>query len=128
MSDEKKVKKKKLNPIAVTGAVILALAVAVYSIFGDRKQYDIIGTWVVDTNEVESGFQCGKHGIAASIKNSTKQYNTWELRKGKLIMKGKLFSEGRVNDFNDTLLILNLNSEKLTVKQDDKTTRYHKIR
>ena len=123
MSDEKKVKKKKLNPIAVTGAVILALAVAVYSIFGD-----IIGTWVVDTNEVESGFQCGKHGIAASIKNSTKQYNTWELRKGKLIMKGKLFSEGRVNDFNDTLLILNLNSEKLTVKQDDKTTRYHKIR
>ena len=128
MSDEKKVKKKKLNPIAVTAAVILALAVAAYAIFGDRKQYDIIGTWVVDTNEVESGFQCGKHGIAASIKNSTKQYNTWELRRGKLIMKGKLFSDGRVNVFCDTLQILNLNSEKLTVKQDDKTTRYHKIR
>lgn len=121
-------KKKKLNPIAVTLAVILTLGVAAYAIFGDRKQYDIIGTWVVDTNDVESGFQCGKHGIAASIKNSTKQYNSWELNKGKLIMKGKLFSDGHVNEFCDTLHIVRLNSERLTVTENDQKTYYHKIR
>ena len=121
-------KKKKLNPIAVASAVILALAVGAYSLFGDRKQYDIIGTWVVDTNEVESGFQCGKHGIAASIKNSTKQYNSWELNKGKLILRGKLFANDRVHDFCDTLHIVTLNSEKLTVSESDETTHYHKIR
>lgn len=121
-------KKKKLNPIAVALAVILALAVGAYSLFGDRKQYDIIGTWVVDTNEVESGFQCGKQGIAASIKNSTKQYNTWELNKGKLILEGKLFSNGRVHDFSDTLKIISLNSENMTVSEGDKKIHYHKIR
>lgn len=121
-------KKKKLNPIAVASAVILALAVGAYSLFGDRKQYDIIGTWVVDTNEVESGFQCGKHGIAASIKNSTKQYNSWELNKGKLILRGKLFANDRVHDFCDTLHIVTLNSEKLTVSESNETTHYHKIR
>lgn len=121
-------KKKKLNPIAVTLAVILALAVGAYALFGGRTEYDIIGTWVVDTNEVQSGFQCGKHGIAASVKNSTKQYNSWELNKGRLIMKGKLFDEGRVYGFCDTLTIISLNSERMTIKENDITTKYHKIR
>ena len=126
MTDKKK--RKKLNPIAVTLAVILALAVGAYSLFGDRRQYDIIGSWVVDTNQVKSGFQCGKHGIAASIKNSTKQYNSWELNKGYLILNGKLFADGHVNDFCDTLRIITLDSEKLTVKEGQTTTHYHKIR
>lgn len=126
MPDE--TKKKKLNPIAVTAAVVLALAIGAYALFGERKQYDILGTWVVDTNEVQSGFQCGKHGLAASIKNSTKQYNSWELNKGKLIMKGKLFSNDHVNDFCDTLKIITLNAQQMTVKQDNRTTHYHKIR
>ena len=124
----KKTKKKKLNPIAVTGAVVLALAIGDYALFGERKQYDILGTWVVDTNELQSGFQCGKHGIAASIKNSTKQYNSWELKKGKLIMKGKLFSNDHVHDFCDTLQIISLNSQQMTVSQNNKTTRYNKIK
>lgn len=127
MSDDKKIKRK-INPIAVTLAVILAVAVGVYALFGDRKQYDIIGSWVVDTSEVESGFQCGKQGIAASIKNSTTQYNSWELRKGNLIMKGKLFNDGHINDFCDTLRIIELDSEKMTIKQNDRITRYHKIK
>ena len=109
-------------------AVILALAVAAYAIFGDRREYDIIGTWVVDTCEVQSGFQCGKHGIAASIKNSTTQYNSWEMNKGNLILKGKLFSGGRVKDFCDTLQIISLNSGQMTVREDGNITKYHKIR
>lgn len=113
----------------VTAAVIIALlAILVNALFGGSRKRDIIGTWVTDADGIETGFQCGNQGIAATINNATYQYNSWEMRRNALILKGKEFHNRRVYDFCDTLVIKRLNSKQLTVEQNGETTEYHKIR
>lgn len=109
-------------------AVFAVLGIMFYSIFGGSKKRDIIGTWIIDTNHIESGFQCGKGGIAASIRNSTTQYNNWIISQHRLILKGKRFKDGRVTDINDTLTIKRLNSKNLTIVFDSTEMHYRKIR
>ncbi|MBQ7062487.1 MAG: hypothetical protein IJM88_04280 [Bacteroidales bacterium] len=110
------------------GAIVLIIGILLYTIFGGSKQRDILGTWVTDTAEVESGFQCGRQGIAASVKDATTQYNNWELRGHNLILSGKRFADRRVNAFSDTLLVKSLSSSRLVVEQEGHTVRYKKIR
>ena len=121
-------KKNGIHPILMFLAVALLLGIAAYTLFGNSKKRDIIGTWVTDTSHVESGFQCGAAGIAASINNSTYQYNTWELSRNNLILNGKEFRDRNVYPFSDTLKIKKLSSKTLVVEQNSKTTRYKKIR
>lgn len=123
--------KKKRNIKHITFAILAVLAILcllIYSIIGGSKRREITGTWVTDTSEVESGFQCGTQGIAASINNSTKQYNKWEMKSGKLILTGKEFRDRKVFDFSDTMAIIRLNSDQLTLEKDGKRCNYKKIR
>ena len=117
-----------IHPILTVLAILLVLALLVYALFGGNRKRDIIGTWVTDTNGIETGFQCGNNGIAATINNSTYQYNSWEMHRSKLILKGKDFRDERILDFSDTLEIKHLSSNQLTVQQYGHTTEYHKIR
>lgn len=121
-------KRNGIHPILTILAILAIVGIVCYAIFGDNKKRDILGTWVTDTCQVESGFQCGKQGIAASINNSTKQYNSWEINRSNLIIKGKLFKDRRVSDVSDTMTIKRLNSKTLVVKQNGKTVEYKRIR
>ncbi|MBP5190798.1 MAG: hypothetical protein J6031_07790 [Bacteroidales bacterium] len=121
-------KKNGIHPIITVVAVLLVVAILLYALFGGNRKRDIIGTWVTDTAGIETGFQCGNHGIAATINNATYQYNRWELRRHSLILKGKEFRDRRVYDFSDTLLVKHLSSKQLVVEQQGRTTEYHKIR
>ena len=121
-------KKSSIHPVVTILSVAVALALLAYILFGWSRKRDIVGAWVADTSAVGSGFQCGTQGIAASVNNSTYQYNSWELSGNKMIMRGKLFQDRRVRDFCDTLLIKKLSSSVLVVEQDGRTTSYHKVR
>lgn len=109
-------------------AVIVVLGLLAYSILGDNKSRDIIGTWVIDTGTSESGFECGRHGMAATIRNSTTQYSNWEISHHQLILKGKRFKDRHIYDISDTLAIKQLNSKNLTVLFDGEEHQYRKIR
>lgn len=117
-----------IHPLVAVSAIVLVIAMTAYAIFGDSRKRNIIGAWVTDTNGRESGFQCGNHGIAATIDNATYQYNSWELRRDQLILKGKEFKDRRVYGFSDTLQIKHLTSKQLVVEHNGRTTEYKKIR
>lgn len=109
-------------------AIAAALGLLAYSIFGDRGRRDIIGTWVVERDGVETGFQCAANGIAASIYMPTRQYSNWEMNRKRLVLKGKLFEGRRVYDIADTLPVRRLTSKTLFVETDSGTVQYKKIR
>jgi hypothetical protein len=121
-------KRNGIHPILTILAILLVLVILIYVLFGGNRKRDIIGTWVTDTAGIETGFQCGSHGLAASINNPTYQYNGWELRRNNLILRGKEFKDSRVYEFSDTLKIIHLSSKQLTAKENGCTTEYHKIR
>ena len=119
---------RSIHTILAVAVILLIVGILLYAIWGGSKRRDILGTWVTDTCAVESGFQCGKQGIAASIHDATTQYNNWELRGGNLILSGKRFEERRVHDFSDTLRIKTLNASRLVTEQEGHTVEYKKIR
>ncbi len=119
---------RSIHTILAIGVILLIICIMLNAIFGGVKRRDILGTWVTDTCEVQSGFQCGKQGIAASVKDATTQYNNWELRNGSLILSGKRFENRRVHPFSDTLTIKSLNSNRLVIQQEGHTVQYKKIR
>ena len=123
-----KKKLRSIHTLITVGVLLLIVAILVYVLFGGPKRRDILGTWVTDTCDVASGFQCGKQGIAASVKDATTQYNNWELRGGNLILSGKRFENRRVYPFSDTLHIKVLNSNRLVTVQEGRTVQYKKIR
>lgn len=115
--------------VILIGAVAWAL---IFLLTRGRTGKLILGTWVVDTAGVESGFQCGKDGIAASVNDKKHQYSSWELDGDNLILKGKLFvrndNEYRVHSMADTLTIKDLAKEELTVEHHGNTIKYRKTR
>lgn len=122
---------KKINgvhPLVTVAAIVLVIAILLYVLFGGGRKRDIIGTWVTDTSGIETGFQCGNSGIAATINNATYQYNSWELRRNNLILSGKEFRNRRVREFSDTLTIKHLSSKHLIVEQNGTSVEYYKIR
>ncbi|MBQ6238174.1 MAG: hypothetical protein IJK07_08150 [Bacteroidales bacterium] len=117
-----------IHPILTIAAIMLLLAILLNVLFGGNRKRDIIGTWVTDSAGIETGFQCGNQGIAATINKATYQYNSWELRRNQLILKGKEFRDRRVYDFCDTLVIRRINSKQLSVTHNGQNIEYHKIR
>ncbi|MBP5548601.1 MAG: hypothetical protein J6X58_06915 [Bacteroidales bacterium] len=124
----RKAKRNLFHPLFLTVAIIAVLALGAYALWDGNKHSDLLGSWVTTVDGMETGFQCGKQGIAASINNSTRQYNSWKLHKKNLLLKGKLFSDGVITDFCDTLKINKLNSKSLNVTQHGETISFHKIR
>jgi len=121
-------KKSGIHPTTAIVAMLALIAIGAYSLFGNSRKRDIMGTWVADSSTVDYGFQCGAYGIAASINNSTTQYNSWRLSNKKLLLKGKLFKERRVLEIEDTLVIEKLSAKTLIATEKGKTTKYKKIR
>lgn len=121
-------KENRKHTIIGVGAILIVVALLLYIITGHSKKREIKGTWIADTTNVETGFQCGDDGLAASIGNPTCQYNSWELHKGNLILKGKLFHDYHVEEIADTFRIISLSQSQLTVNHNGTVTRYVKTR
>lgn len=122
---------KKVNgkhTIVALGAIVVAIGLAVYAIVGGRTRRDILGSWVVSTENGAPGFQCGVDGIAASVHNDTIQYNAWKRKRNNLILSGKRFANNRVTPFGDTLEVLHLSATQLHVRKGHDTVTYYKIR
>lgn len=115
-----------IHPFLALAAIIAIIAMLAYSIFGGHQRRDILGTWTPANDPTAPGFQCGKQGLAASVRNSTVQYTNWELSKKRLLLTGKRFDNGRVYSITDTLLIKRLNSSALSVSFKGKTMHYKK--
>ena len=119
-------KRNGIHPVMTIVAIAAVLAILAYTVFGNSRQRDIIGTWVTGPAGQECGFRCGVHGIAASINVTTRQYNSWRLSRNCLILDGKTFEGKRVFDISDTLKIKKLTSKMLTVEQEGETLNYRK--
>lgn len=117
-----------LSPFATFAAIAAALAILAFVIFGGNTKRDIQGAWVTDSAGIISGFQCSRQGLAATINNSKRQYTSWKIHKNNLILNGKLFSDGTVSEFFDTLRIKSLTPTDLITSHNGKTVHYKKTR
>lgn len=82
----------------------------------------IEGSWlepVPGMPGMEQGFILEGGGKASSINMATLQYNTWKKEGDKLILSGQSLGNRQTIPFSDTLIIEELTTDRLIVKQRD---------
>ena len=112
---------KHLRIIALCGFVTLFLASC-----GSKS---IEGTWVEPAKEDgivgEIGFTLLKDGTVVPINMGYSEFNAWEKSGKNLILKGK-YTGTNPHDFVDTLHIVKLTDEELTLEQAGYTVTYQR--
>lgn len=111
---------KMLGTIALAGAAVVFAACA---------KEKIEGTWVQPVPGMENmtqGFVLTGDGKASSVSMATLQYETWQRDGDRLILTGKSIGNGQTIAFSDTLDIVELTADKLTLKRGDLTLEYQR--
>lgn len=108
-----------------SGICAIIAAVALTACDGNS----IEGRWIEPVpgmdNQVQ-GIDLEKGGKASSINMATLQYEKWEKKGDMLILSGKSIGNHETILFSDTLTIVNLSEDRLSLKKGDLTIDYAK--
>ncbi|MBO5250900.1 MAG: lipocalin family protein [Bacteroidaceae bacterium] len=89
----------------------------------------IEGEWiqqVPNMPNVTQGIKIEKNGEAKSINMNTLEYERWEKIGEKLILSGKSIGNGTTCSFSDTLTIVSLTPNELSLKKNQLVIKYNK--
>ena len=98
--------------------IILSCAFAIVATFGCSDGNDVyLGTWrrIPAGDSLYRGFTLGTHGIAASMNETTTQYNSWHHKGDRLLLSGQRFTDTTVLPFTDTLIVKKITADSLVV-------------
>lgn len=112
--------------------IIIALAVVLiaFSLSGcHRKSNKMLGDWAIAAtiSSTPIGFQLMKQGMASPINQPQNMFDHWEVHKKKLILSGKRFDEQGIKEFSDTLQIVHISENSLTLVVDSIRVKYKKL-
>lgn len=85
---------------------------------GNRKD-EIVGNWIEVKNgnpTIKQGITIEKDGKAQSINNNTIKYEKWKRKDDSIILSGVNLKSGMPVSFTDTLDIINLTFDSLTLE------------
>lgn len=98
-------------------AIYLLSAVAMFAC-SPTPESQLCGTWI-EVMPVHDwyvqGVRLKKDGTAESVGMQTLVYNSWSTRSGQLILKGESIGNGQTIAFSDTLAIISLAKDTLTL-------------
>ena len=106
----------KKTALLMTFAVLASAACTNKS---EITEKDLTGNWIevmpVNKNYVQ-GITMNEGGEASSIGMATLKYEKWKLLdKGQIVLEGKSIGNGQTIDFSDTLSVISLNNDTLTL-------------
>lgn len=85
------------------------------------NETDLLGNWteiLLPSSNFVQGMTLAKEGKASSIGMATLQYESWQLlSEGQLVLSGKSIGNGQTISFSDTLAILSLQQDTLTLRK-----------
>lgn len=99
----------------------LTLATSACTFHSELSENDLIGNWIEMTPEdfpldIKQGMQLHDQGTASSIGMATLIYENWQLQNGhRIILSGKSIGNGQTISFKDTLSIISLHNDTLTL-------------
>ncbi len=106
----------------------LTMLVAVVSLLASchmatqKKEQVLIGSWIEvmpENLKYVQGVTLNADGTAASIGMATLKYETWSLKDNKLILNGKSIGNRQTLEFSDTLDVVVLTPDSLTLLRHD---------
>ena len=106
---------KKSMTLAVAACVLASCHTAT-----QREEKDFIGNWmeVMPANsQFVQGVTLNADGSVASIGMATLKYESWSLDGSKLVLNGKSIGNGQTLDFSDTLEVVRLTPDSLTLER-----------
>lgn len=94
------------------------VAMALFAVCGCSDGNDVyLGTWrrIPEGDSLYRGFTLGTNGIAASMNETTTQYNGWHHKGDRLLLSGQRFTDTTVVPFTDTLIVKKITADSLVV-------------
>lgn len=109
--------------------IIIALAFVMGLFLASCSQPKIEGTWVEPAAEGsllgEVGFTMLENGEMVSINTGFREYKSWEKLGKKLVIRG-MINGSDPHEFADTLDIITLDEQQLTLGQDGYSVTYQR--
>lgn len=87
---------------------------------------EIAGTWkrIEPGDSLYRGFTLGGNGIAASLNQTTTQYNAWHRKRDTLWLSGIHFADTAAIPFTDTLLVKKITDDSLVIHCKEGVQRF----
>lgn len=92
-----------------------------------NSEPDIRGSWIEVLPEsvpFVQGMNLKEDGTAESIGMATLKYNKWTYEGDKLILDGESIGNGQTISFSDTMTVVGVKNDTLTVKRGEETVFY----
>lgn len=90
------------------------------------NEKEFVGSWIEENNNYRQGFNLKADGMATSIGTATLKYENWKSGDGQIILTGKSIGNGQTINFSETMLVIELTPDTMTLQRDDYRIKYHK--
>lgn len=90
------------------------------------NEKEFVGSWIEENNNYRQGFNLKADGTATSIGTATLKYENWKSDGGQIILTGKSIGNGQTINFSETMQVIELTPDTMTLQRDDYRIKYHK--
>ena len=107
-------------------ALCVASSAVLVSCSSNIQQKDLCGIWIqpVPGSHIVQGVELKADGSARSVNMATLLYDSWKLEKESVILHGTSIGNGVSGEFSDTLGIVKLTSDSLSLQKGSLVLEY----
>ena len=92
----------------------------------ESGEKEFVGSWIEENVNYRQGFDLKADGTAASIGMATLKYESWKADDGRIILEGKSIGNGQTINFSETMQVIELTQDTMTLQRDEYRIKYHK--
>lgn len=92
----------------------------------ESGKQEFIGSWIEENGNYRQGFDLKADGTAASIGMATLKYENWKTGDGRIVLEGKSIGNGQTINFSETMLVIELTPDTMTLQRGKDKIRYRK--